>query len=62
VAGLGCTTRTYVKFIESGAAFFASEAVPAGSSNTPSIVLRAASASAKELNGEPVTLTAPVRE
>jgi len=59
-AGFGGTKeRTYLKFTDSGAALFARAARLA--SNIPSILLQAVSASAKDLNGEPMTLTAPVR-
>jgi hypothetical protein len=53
-------SSTYLKFIDSGAALFARAARLA--SNIPSISLQAVSASVKVLNGEPMTLTAPVRE
>jgi hypothetical protein len=55
-AGFG---GTYLKFTDSGEALFALAARLA--SNIPSISLQAVSASAKVLNGEPMTLTAPVR-
>ena len=60
-AGFGGTKeRTYLKFTDSGAALFARAARLA--SNIPSIPLQAVSASAKVLNGDPMTLTAaPVR-
>src|SRR5215831_14321606 len=46
-------------YLNSGAGLFAGAARLA--SNIPSISLQAVSASAKVLNGEPMTLTAPVR-
>ena len=55
---------TYVKFTDSGAALVYLTELPAllARSKVPSIALQAPSASAKVLNGEPMTLTAPVLE